>query len=82
MILYKPWIKVLLETRKFDECIRNVSLDLKRDVIDWIDDSWFASEMYADMGKKKCRIVIAKVAFCITNLLKYEMPATAKIYWK
>jgi hypothetical protein len=23
--------------------------------------------MYADMGKKKCGIVIAKVAFCITD---------------
>jgi hypothetical protein len=36
---------------------------LKRDVI----DVWLASEMYADMGKKKCGIVIAKVAFCITD---------------
>ena len=23
--------------------------------------------MYADMGKKECGIVIAKVVFCITN---------------
>ncbi len=36
---------------------------MKRNVI---DVGW-ASEMYADMGKKKCRIVVAKVVFCITN---------------
>jgi hypothetical protein len=28
--------------------------------------------MYADMGKKKCRIVIAKVAFCM-NATSYDI---------
>ncbi len=67
MILYKPWTKVLLEIKKFDWFIWSVSWTLKRDVIDWIDDSWWASEMYADMGKENCGIVIAKVAFCISD---------------
>ncbi len=64
IILYKPWIKVLLEIKKFDCCIWNVPWTQKRDVI----DVWLASEMYADMGKKKCGIVIANVAFCIISL--------------
>ncbi len=63
MILYKTWTKALLEIKKFDCCIWNVPWTQKRDV----NDVWLASEMYADMGKKKCGIVIAKVAFPITN---------------
>ncbi len=63
MILYKTRIKVLLEIKKFDGFIWSVPWTLKRDVI----DVWLASEMYADMGKKKRGIVIAKVAFCITD---------------
>ncbi len=63
----KPWTKVLLGIKNFDWFIWSVSWTQKRDVIDWIDDSWLASDMYADMGKKKCGKVIAKVAFCITD---------------
>ncbi len=66
VILYKPWTKVLLENQEIRWLYWNVSLDLKRDVI----DVWLASEMYADMGKKKCRIVISEVAFCIISLPK------------
>ncbi len=61
MLFYKPWIKVLLEIKKFDWSIWSVPWTLKRDVI----DVWLASDMYADMGKKKCGIVVTKVAFCI-----------------
>ncbi len=67
VILHKPWTKVLLEIPKFDWFIWSVSRTLKHDISDWTDDVWWASEMYADMGKKKCGIVIAKVAFPITN---------------
>ncbi len=65
MILYKPWTKVLLQIRKFDWFIWSVSWTQKRDVIDWIDDLRFASELKADIGKKKCGIEVVKVAFCI-----------------
>ncbi len=65
VILYKPRTKAGLKIRKFDGFIWSVSWTQKRDVIDWIDDSWLAFEMYADLGKKKCGIVIANVAFRI-----------------
>ncbi len=70
--VYKPWKKLLLKNKKFDGFIWSVSWTQKRDVSDWIDDSWWASETYADMGKKKCGIVIAKVAFCI-NASSYDI---------
>ncbi len=63
MIFYKLWIKLLLKNKKLDGFIWSVPWTLKRDVI----DVWLASEMYADMGKKKWGIIIAKVDFCITN---------------
>ncbi len=68
MILYKPWTKVLLEIPKFDWLYLNVPWTQKRDVI----DVWLASEMYADIGKKKCGNVIAKVDFCI-NATSYDI---------
>ncbi len=52
-----------MKNKKLDWFIWSVSWTQKRDVI----DVWLASEMYADMGKKKCGNVIAKVAFPITN---------------
>ncbi len=68
VILYKPWTKAVLKIKKVDWFIWSVPWTLKRNVSNWIDGLWLG--LCRECIHKReiiCGIVIAKVAFCITN---------------